>query len=647
VEDAKILTHGSQPSTGSPSARGTTTGSPPGHGTPPAADGVEQTALAAAYRAETGRLLCRRLDLTISLALLFLGIGVIGERLSYPERAHAITIWYGTTLFVCAFGVVACRLPGLRAAPQTIGVAVMAAFALIVSWYEVLIGTPVEKAAMGHLCLLTSLVVMLPWGWRAQLGVVVTALAGFAVAVPYLLVRDTLWDSIITLVTGATSSVCGAFFLDRYRWDAFARTALLEQEADVAAALAHVGQTLNTHLNEPDMLERVNHLAVAVLACDWSSTFTWDDARQAFRLHSNVGTRPEIVTELAQLEFSRGSLPIISALDREELIEMPDVARQSLVPVDLQRRLEVASALYVPIRHRDEIVGVLAHGYRQRTGPFTAVQRRLALGIAHAAGIAVQNATLITDLQAASRLKSEFVSTMSHELRTPLNVITGYTDLLTEGAFDPLTELQDDTVRRVRRSALELLELVSATLDLSRLEAGRDRVLLAPVVLEELFAELGREIEPLVQDGVTLRWRNALGSQPITSDRVKLKTILKNLVGNAIKFTSAGAVEVAAALADEQLTLAVRDTGIGIAPADLSVIFDMFRQGDGSDTRRFGGVGLGLHIVRRLVDLLRGTISVSSAAGVGSTFTVVIPMPRDEQPALSEPSYGHTALASN
>ena len=229
--------------------------------------------------------------------------------------------------------------------------------------------------------------------------------------------------------------------------------------------------------------------------------------------------------------------------------------------------------------------------------------------------------------EAANRAKSEFLATMSHELRTPLNVILGYTALLVEEASDSLSEEQAHSLRRINSSAKELLDLITAVLDVSRLEAGRLPVEVqaveVPALLEEIKAET-QEVQE--QSSLEFVWRVERELPPIYTDPGKLKVVIKNLIGNAAKFTEQGSITVDAHPRAGGIEISVTDTGIGIAPAVLPVIFEPFRQLESATAHGYEGTGLGLYIVKRLLELLGGTISVESEAGRGSTFRVWVPI---------------------
>jgi PAS domain S-box-containing protein len=229
--------------------------------------------------------------------------------------------------------------------------------------------------------------------------------------------------------------------------------------------------------------------------------------------------------------------------------------------------------------------------------------------------------------EAATRAKSEFLATMSHELRTPLAVVLGYTELLLEDTFGPLKEEQAASLRHIDRSARELHNLITAVLDLSRLDAGRLpldwRETQVGAVLQEVQAETHRLQEQMALQFV---WEIEEGLPVLYTDPDKLKIVLKNLLDNAVKFTASGSITVAARRHQGGVEIRVTDTGTGIPREALDTIFEPFRQLEHAATRQHGGTGLGLHIVKRLLEVLGGTITVESEVGQGSTFRVWLPM---------------------
>jgi signal transduction histidine kinase len=297
------------------------------------------------------------------------------------------------------------------------------------------------------------------------------------------------------------------------------------------------------------------------------------------------------------------------------------------LPEVLAGRGDFARMLLAGLFQGDQLLGFLAMGYVSPSTRDRERDLRRLRAIAEHATVALRNAQLLEDAREASALKSEFVSTMSHELRTPLNVLIGYAEVLREGDAGPLSVSQRELIDRMDARSRELLELIEATLQVGRLEAGCIRVELAPVAPEQLLTVLQTGTAGLPRrPEVACAWKvDCDADGTISTDLAKVALIVRNLLSNAFKFTEAGRVEVTIRGLRSHLEIQVADTGMGMAPEQVRLAFEMFRQLDASASRRQGGVGLGLYIVDQLVKRLGGRIEVESAPGRGSIFRVVLP----------------------
>jgi signal transduction histidine kinase len=248
--------------------------------------------------------------------------------------------------------------------------------------------------------------------------------------------------------------------------------------------------------------------------------------------------------------------------------------------------------------------------------------------------IAIENVRLFEEIQdksrqleIASQHKSQFLANMSHELRTPLNAILGYTELILDNIYGDTPEKMREVLERLQANGKHLLGLINDVLDLSKIEAGQLTLSLADYSLKDVVHTVFTGVESLAT-GKKLKLTTDVAPKLPTGhgDERRLAQVLLNLVGNAIKFTDKGEVAIKATASDGSLTVAVHDTGPGIASSDQAKIFEEFKQADNSATKRKGGTGLGLSIAKRIIEMHGGRIWVESDVGNGSTFAFTIPV---------------------
>lgn len=400
-----------------------------------------------------------------------------------------------------------------------------------------------------------------------------------------------------------------------------------QDEAQIEAVLAQAAEEMISSLDTPVLLERLCRITAEVLDCEAAHTFLRESEGDVFVPMSSHGDTREQWQATQVLRIPHAAVrDLIERLEAETCVQIDHGGGRDNAITRMLEQFGVTRSLIVPLRSGKDVAGIHVASYRGRTDPFDRRQERIAVGIARLASLALQNARLVEQLDQANRIKAHFVAIMSHELRNPLGTIIGYGDMLLDRDLGPLTEEQADALARMRRNAVESLDLITATLDLSRFESRRVPLDLQQVDVAALVEEVAREIPvPPDKPDLRLRWNVTFGLPTLHTDPVKLRMILKNLAGNAVKFTEHGEVVLQARAVEGGVEISVRDTGIGIPAEQLSTLFQPFTQAHGSVSRRKGGAGLGLYIVKRLVEILGGTLGVESEPGKGSTFRVTIP----------------------
>ncbi len=426
----------------------------------------------------------------------------------------------------------------------------------------------------------------------------------------------------------------------RAQLDQQAATAASERRARDLATVATISSTVTTQLDLDAMLQQVVDLTKLDFGLYHAHVYLLDEDGTNLVLAAGAGdVGQKMRAHGHQIPVNREiSLVARTARERRGVIVNDVTQEAGFMPNAMlpNTRAEMA----VPMLVGAELVGVL-DVQSEVTQRFTADDVNIYTTLAGQIAAAVKNANAYEfqrqtaeRLREIDRLKSEFLANMSHELRTPLNSIIGYSQVLLNGGDGDLSEEALLDVDDIHSSGQHLLSIINDILDLAKIEAGQMQMHLEMVNLEHVVEDAVRTSQILVKEKpVELRLEVDSRIRPVTADRLRLRQVVLNLISNAVKFTEAGSVTVHLGMENpDEVYVRIVDTGVGIKPEHLALIFEQFQQVDGSSTRRIGGTGLGLTITRHLIHMHGGDIHVESAFGAGSTFWFTVPVSSEALP---------------
>jgi len=582
------------------------------------------------YESESAALSASRIPWATGIFVLAIAITGLLEAFHRPEVLGTWSKFYALELAFLAMPFAFRRWISGRAF-ETLVMASWVVVVWLIYYYAVVCSLSVTSVASAAVCVMTGAALLATWSMTSQCILSAAATVGYCALVIWR--GDSGIDvtaSVLAVASGAAISVQGTWYLDLHRRAIFREALRSDDEASITRCLEEFARELNRALGDEGVEERVASLARESMNTDWVLVMQPSDDEDAMRIVAGDGKLPTSIDNLKALDVPVDELPFLEN-DSNTAVKLAEDWETGAS--QLLRRMWGKHVMVAPLHHRGKRIGVLLAGADR----VTSRSHRLIRGIAQHAAIAIANAELLAELRQASSMKSEFLATMSHELRTPLHVIMGYTEMLTDLLGGEVDAEVTQILQRLAQNETSLTDLIEATLDAHRLEAGRNTVKLRKFNGNALFDQMRSDTRWLPRTpGVEVQWTIPDAEVEICSDPTKLKVIAKNLIGNALKFTKRGHVHVEIGIETEhpRLRITVTDTGPGIADDEIPQIFEMFRQATPTASEAsLAGVGLGLFIVREFVTQLNGNIQVDNHPDGGARFRVEVPLDLAESSA--------------